>query len=512
MPNVAWRVILGILAWAILQLGAGTDRALAAGTTLQFAQSGDVVQMDPVVRNTTSSAHIMLNVYDGLVNLDRNLKLVPGLATSWKQATPTEWIFQLRKGVKFHNGEPFNADVVTYFYDRLRKYDEDKRYDSSIRLIPAVTSVEKVDDFTVRFTTKVPDPVLPARLASYFLLIPPRRYVEQSKNPQILFDQPVGTGPYRFVEWVKDDHLTLEANDEYWGGAPKIKRIISRPIPEPSSRLAALQTGAVDLALDVPIISVKDVRRNPNLEVRAVEEATRTFWLYLNTRIGGPLANVKVRQALNYAVDKKTIIAKLLDGFARPTASIVTNQSFGYCEVEPYTYSPAKAKELLKQAGFEGGFTVDLGFPPGHYLAQDEVVQAIGNYLGQVGVKVRFVPEEWANFLARIRTRDHKGMFYVGKTNMGLDADYIFQEFHPRALFGWYGPLQGKALELYEQERQEMQPERRKSLACEIQKLVRDDAPVLFLWQQQLLFAAHKNLVWEPRGDGFIYGIEASFK
>lgn len=477
---------------------------------LVIVQSASIENFEPTVRQTTSTANALVNIYDGLVKQSPDMKsLEPGLATSWELVDDTTWEFKLREGVEFHNGEPFNADTVLAWFERLQTLtDRIEGYNSSIGHIPAVESVEKVDDYTVRFLTEIPDPVLPRRLSSYFLLIPPKQYIEENGGDQALFDKTVGTGPYKFVEWVKDDHLLLEANEDYWGGAPAIKQIEIRPVPEASARFAALQAGEAQIADAIPPAVMPQVEEAANLDIRSVPEATRTYWWYITSENSEPLGDVKVRQALNYAVDKQALIDELLSGHAKQTASIVTFQSFGYCDVPEYEYDPEKARELLSEAGYADGFDLTINYSPGHYLAQDEIVQATGNYLQEVGINVEYQTFEWLTYLDEIFTKNLTGIFYVGKTNLAVDADYMFREFEPDANFGWPFPLQGEGMELYQQERQEMDPEQRAELACDLQKWFRDQAGVLFLWQQDIVFAASNEVDWQPRGDGFLYGVD----
>jgi peptide/nickel transport system substrate-binding protein len=491
---------------------APTEAMAEHPSTLVVVQNAEVRFMDPTLRPTTSDAHVIVNLYDGLVERDPDMKLVPGLATSWELVDDTTWEFKLREGVNFHNGEPFNADTVVAWFERLQTVgDRIQEYNSSISQIDSVDSVEKVDEYTVRFNTSIPDPVLPGRLSSYFLLVPPKEFIENNGD-RALIEHGVGTGPYRFVEWVKDDHLTLEANPDYWGGEPAIKRIEFRPVPEPSSRVAALQAGEAQIADAIPPAVTSQIEQDPNLDVRSVPEATRTYWLYIDTTEGGPLADQRVRQALNYAVDKQTIIDEILNGQAESTASLVTFQSFGYCDVPEYEYDPEKAKELLAEAGYADGFDVKINYSPGHYLADQEIMQAIGNYLAEVGINVEYVPHEWANFLSLIQERNMPGLHYAGKTNLAIDADYMFAEFQPEKTFGWAYPFQGEIQDLYEREHQEMDDSVRADLACQIQHKFRDEAGLLFLWQQNLVFGVSSQLDWTPRADGFLYAVDMAWK
>ena len=493
----------------LLSVLAGCDAGNKASGKLTIVQNAEIRFMDPTLRPTTSDAHAMLNVYDTLVMRDHELNLKPGLATSWTNVNPTTWEFKLRQGVKFHNGEPFNAATLLAWFERLQTVSKRiKEYQSSIAQIDQVDRIEKVDDYTVRFITKIPDPLLPGRLSSYYTMITPAKFMADNGD-KALFTKGMGTGPYKFVEWVKDDHLLLEANKDYWGGEPKVKQLQFKPVPEPSARVAALKAGEAHIADAVPPAVLKDLTADPNLAALSVPEATRIYYVSINT-VSGPeaLKDVRVRLAMNHAVDKKALIDKLLDGRAKPTSSMVTFQSFGYFETPPYEYDVAKAKQLMAQAGYAKGFDVKFVYTPGHYIADTEIVQAIANYLKAININVTFQTVDWATNLDMGRARKMEGLWYSGKTNLALDADYAFSELQAEKQFGWPHPLAGQTLELYKQERQEMNDAKRKELAAQIQKLYRDEAGVLSLWQQDITFGVSKKVKWTPRADGFLYGVD----
>ncbi|HET7036445.1 MAG TPA: ABC transporter substrate-binding protein [Thermomicrobiaceae bacterium] len=471
-----------------------------------IAESADIRFFDPTLRPTSTDATILVNIYDNLTQLNDKFELVPGLSTKWELGANDQqtWTFTLRQGVKFHNDEPFNADTITAWYDRLVNIPTlVKDQPSSIQQIASVDKVSKVDDFTVSFHTKYTDPVLPRNLATYFLQVPSKTVFEQG-GPNALAEKGVGTGPYKFVEWVKASHVSLEANNDYWGGKPAIQKLEFRTIPEPSARSAALLNGEVEIADAIPIASLKQIASSANAEVRTVPLAAWIFWVQLNARDIKELQDVKVRQAMNYAVDKQAIIDSVLAGNAINSASIVTKECFGYKDVPLYEYDPDKAKQLLKEAGYENGFSVKFYYSPGHYVGDTEAVQAIANYLGKVGIKCDFVQNEWANQLSLITNQKIDGIVYGGKTILSIDADYMFAELQPKKNFGWMYPLQGKAEELYNQERQEMDPAKRADLCGQISQLYRDEAGILFLWEPKGLFGVAKGLVWSPPGDGYI--------
>ena len=215
--------------------------------TIVIAQGVDPSTLDPQDHYETPAFNVLLNVYETLLVRDDEMKLMPLLATSWKLVNDKTWEFALRKGVKFQNGEDFNAAAVKFSLERIA---DGKNKLKQTTLVGIIDRVEIIDDYTVRVITAKPYPYLDAQFANIGAILPPK--YTQEKGPSHIARNPVGTGPYKFVRWVKDDQLTLEANDRYWGGAPKIKKVIFRPIPEATTRVAGLQTQEADIIVNIP--------------------------------------------------------------------------------------------------------------------------------------------------------------------------------------------------------------------------------------------------------------------
>lgn len=482
----------------------GLDRLIAA-------QGAEVRFFDPTIRPSGNDAFVMLNIYETLVHMNDEFDLEPRLATDWELIDDYTWQFNLREGVTFHNGEEFNADTLVAWFERLQNVpDLIPGMNSSGQHIDRVTSVEKVDDYTVNFVSEIVDPTLPRNLAVYFMMIPPVQPFEED-GPEALMENAVGTGPYKLVEWVKDSHLVLEANEDYWGDAPSIPELEFRPIPEDSSRASALLAGEIHIVDALPIGSIDQVNDNEGTEVRSVPAAAWIFWVQMNTIDVEEFQDVRVRQAMNYAVDADQIVETILAGHAIPSASIVNRDCFGYCEVEPYEYDPERARALLEEAGYPDGFDTKLYYSPGRYVADTEIVPAVANFLEQVGVRVELVTNEWATHLDLMRSNEIDGMQYSGKTILSIDAGYMFAELSPERPFGWMYPLQGETLEMFEEARQIVDDDERAERYCEITQRYRDEAGVIFLWQPELIFGVDSNVVWTPRGDGFIYGDTISY-
>ena len=357
----------------------------AQGPTLVIAQGADITTLDPTQATQIHNLNLFYNLYDALVTWDpKDIgKVVPELAVSWRSVNPTTWQFKLRQGVKFHNGEPFNAEAAKFTIDRLITKGVHQVYGG----FATIERAEVVDPYTINVVTSKPDPILVKRFAGYGGQMLPPQYLKQVDWKDFAL-KPVGTGPYKFVEWVKDDRVVLEANDAYWRGAPKIKKVVWRPIPDNFARVAALTRGEAQLITKVIPDHVAQLEKAGCCRVE--HTLTNLNTVYLINAQKGPLANTKVRQALNYAVDKNKIIKELYNGYAIPIGSGIPNTDFGFNPaIKPYPYDPAMAKKLLAEAGFANGLEIELQSGNGIHLNDKQLTEAVAAMLAEVGVTAK---------------------------------------------------------------------------------------------------------------------------
>lgn len=348
----------------------------------------NIVTMDPHMHNVQINYYPNWATYDHLVSFNsKTLEIEPVLAESWKIIDENTWEFKLRKNVKFHNGNSFNAEVVKFNLERVLRPEQKSRFRGAFK---PITKIEVVDDYIIRLITQKPYPVLLARLTNFPMVDPV--YLKE-KGDQGLAKIPMGTGAYKFVEWVKGQRLVLEANEDYWREVPEVKTIIFRPIPEMATQIAELLSGGVDLIRNVPPDQVEIINSSKVAAVSSVP-GLRTLYLQLDIDANagkGPVQNLKFRQALNHAINTDAIVKHIMSGMAKKTITGVNPMVFGYDGniQEHYPYDPQKAKALLKEAGYENGATITVNSYSGSVIAVKQIVEAISGDLAKIGVTVK---------------------------------------------------------------------------------------------------------------------------
>jgi peptide/nickel transport system substrate-binding protein len=323
-------------------------------------------------------------IFEGLTWVDDAGTMTPALAESWEISEDgTEYTFKLREGVKFHNGEDFDAQDVLTSWEAGKDPANAYAYD-----VERTTSVEVIDDYTVKLTSAAPDPLFLRFLAQSWAIIPTDYFNEVGLEG--IEENPVGTGAFKFVEWVEGDRIVLEAFEDYWDeGLPKVARLVFRPIPEEATRIAAVQTGEIHIANRLPPDEAQRLLGVENVQVVRYPN-DRVFYISFNnltSGIGTPIEDPLVRQAMNYAVDRQAIIDALFNGYADLSTGFMTPGNLGYnADIEPYPYDPDKARELLAEAGYPDGFEIGMACPTGAYTNFEQVCEAVGGYLNDVGI------------------------------------------------------------------------------------------------------------------------------
>ncbi|MFN8524973.1 MAG: ABC transporter substrate-binding protein [Chloroflexota bacterium] len=406
--------------------------------SIVVAQAADADSLHPILISSTQSSNITRQILQGLYETDPVTgTFTPLLAESYSNPDPKTWEFKLRQGVKFHDGTPLTIDDVVYSYT-LAITDPKSRMSTTKA---NVESAVAVDSSTVRIKTKSVYPAFLDNLASAVRIIPAGYAAQVGVDG---FNKaPIGTGPYRFVEWKKDDHLTLQRFDEYWGPRPSVREIVWRPIPDAATRIASLETGQVDVIVNVPPTEAERLGSRDDLRVSKVS-SMRTIYVGMNTGTGKatdvnePLKNEKVRQAVQRAIDYQAIIRDVLRGDGMPVASTLVPQNFGFDpSLEPAPYDPVAARRLLAEAGYPDGVTLDFDVPSGRYLMDREVGEAVAVQLARAGIKTNLMVQEWGAFYEKYLGGKIKGLWLMGVGKDTTPDAHFFTYYHSkgRALY-----------------------------------------------------------------------------
>jgi peptide/nickel transport system substrate-binding protein len=495
-------ILLVCLATSLVMAGCSNNQT-AKKDEIVIAQGVDATTLDPHMHAETPTANVIAQMFDRLLVRDINGELQPQLATSVEAVNDTTWEVKLRDDVKFHNGEAFNAETVKFNIDRILNPDNRS---PQIADLSAIQEVKVIDEFTVHIITKAPYPVLPGRLN---LPMVPKQYIEE-KGAQYFATNPVGTGPYKFVSWTKDESVVMEANEEYWRSAPAIKKVTFKPVPESSTRIAELQTGAVDIIVNVPPHQASTINTGASTKIASTASG-RFIFISMNTVREGPLANKLVRQAMNYAVDVDSIIENVLGGYGYKSTQPLTTKDFGYDATIPgFQYNPEKAKSLLVEAGYPNGIEIDLGSPSGRYVMDKEVAEAVVGQLAAVGIKANIKVQEWGVYVGKIMEKKVEEAYLIGWGSSLFDADAtLFPWFRTGQRFSTYEVPAVDAL--LDQARSVISADERKALYSQAMAIITEDAPFLLLYQQEDLYGVNKNLNWTPRPDEMIFVYDMSF-
>ena len=494
-----WLVtVLAAVLWAF----AGTAQAQTPPNVLVVGQIAEPKSLDPQAVTATNDFRILVNIYDGLVRFKPGtLQVEPALATDWTISDDgLTYTFHLREGVTFQDGTPFDADAVKFTFDRMLK-DDNPYHDTGpfplAFFFSAVDTITAVDPSTVKFTLKEPYAPFLSNLAyPTGLIVSPAAVKKYGKD---FGRHPVGTAAFKFAEWDPNAKVVVSRNDDYWDGAPSLEAVVFRPIADANTRVAEMLSGGIDLMVEVPPDNLKVFRNDPNYEV--YEQIGPHLWfLILNTK-EGPFSDKRVRQAVNYAIDKKAIVDNILQGTAEVAAGPIP-PAFEWAtdgSVKPYPYDPDKAKKLIREAGAEGK-TITFYVAEGGSGMLDPVAMAtaIQADLAKVGLKARIETYEWNTFLSNVNPGLQGKADMAEMAWMTNDPDTLpFLALRSDAVPSKGGFNSGyysnpKVDELLTKARRTTDQAERAKLYEQVQEIVHDDAPWAFIanWKQNAVSTA----------------------
>jgi len=494
--------ILTLAFVSLLMLAPGSAQAQSPGE-LRVAIPWTPENLDPTMNLSSFRAMVGVSLFDSLVGRDAENRIVPQLAESWRLVDEVTWQLKLRRGVVFHDGEPFNAEAVRFTFQRV--LDPEQKSPNRAN-VAEIVRVEVVDDYTVNLVTRQPYAPLVNRLLD-FAIVPPKYVAEKGNQGMAL--RPVGTGPYRLVELIKDDRMVVEAFDRHWRGAPKIKRIVYKAIPEPFTRAAALRNNEIDLVTTMPPSLARELERTPGIRVQRVASSW-IIYLGLNA-LKKPLSDVKVRQALNYATDVDAIIKNVLEGHGRKLEGPLTPQMFGYdAAVKGYTPDPARARKLLVEAGYPDGLEITLDAPAGRYQGDKEIAEALGGQWQRAGFKPKVQVAEWGAYFKRYLAKQFPDAYLLGLGGPMQDADELYNLVSSKGRGLYY--RNERVDTLFDLGRSTMDQAKRRQIYRDLQRAMVDDATWVFLLQQVDIYASRERLTWTPRPDQWMPLQDATLK
>lgn len=462
--------------------------------TAVIAYHNDVDNLNPMF---AAGGLVQLgSVYDSLIDLDKELKIVPGLAISWRMVNETIWELKLRRGVRFHNGELFSAEDVKFSFDYMMS--EGTPAGARRVFTGWFDKLEVVDAYTVRVHTKQPTPVAIHQLASAKYILPRDYFMKV--GPEGFAEKPVGTGPYRIVEWRRNQFLRLEAFNRFWGGKPEVDVIVWRIIPAESARVAALLTGEVDMVLQLSPDRVAEVQR-AGLKVDN-RPGNDIQWVGINRR-SAPIDNALVRRAMVHAVDVPAMLKGIMLGYGRIANTIVQQESVGWNpDVKPYTYDPELARNLLRQAGYPNGFRTTIHLSEALWPKHKDIAVAISGYLARIGIVADVDVREWGDYFSKYLKSELDGLHLFGNVGIHSIENLRLNVGSPS--------IGGQALFLPSEEKDRLiaaasttlDQQRMLTMLRRVQQIMYDEAAILPLWQYDQIAAYNpKKISWRVRPD-----------
>lgn len=481
-----------VLVAAALQIGCGAK----GERPIVVASVSDVSSLDPHLLDVNHpTGSVIWSLFDSLVRRGPDGADLPRLAESWERRDDLTWRFHLRHGVKFQDGSPFTAADVKFSFDRMNQTP----FSALQQLWPQTTlrEVRVIDDDTVELVTDKPSVTMLYWLEEAF--IAPKAYYS-AHDAAYLNTHPLGSGPYKLKEWIPGDHVTLTANADYFNGAPALKEVIFKVVPDLSARLNGLATGDIDLALELTPDTFAQANTPHSRGEQVLGLRKLHFGIAQHSKLTA-LQDARVRQALNYAIDVPTMIRTLMHGATTPLTSVV-NPPNSDPTLTPYRYDPDKARALLAAAGYAQGFDLDIDFTP--FWGQDkDVSETVAGYLQAVGIRPHLHADEWNDFRRKLSDASFDGLFYAGWAaliNPSVEL-VIFTCQQEDNASGYCDPRYDA---LVHAAGTEYDPAKRKALTDAAQKIVWDQAYWVFLWRAPVYAGLSNRIDYALRPDDYV--------
>ncbi|MED1791859.1 glutathione ABC transporter substrate-binding protein [Brevibacillus nitrificans] len=483
-----------VLAVSLLVSACGTSETSTVGAEVEAKDlvvglTGDPVSLDPHNATDTISSLINYQILDTLVAFNDKMEIVPRLAESWTVSEDGKtWTFKLRQGVTFQDGTPFNAEAVKTNFERLA--DKSKKLSRRVLIGQFIDKITTNGDYEVVFQLNTPQgPFLNNLAVTASGILSPKSIKE---NEQGIAKNPVGTGPFTFKEWTPGNQVVLEANQQYWGGKPGVKSVTFKPVPENAARVIMLETGEADVIEKVPASEFERLKSND--EVQVISRPTnRVLYIGINTTVA-PFDQVKVRQALNYAIDRETLVNKLYEGRVKLATASVAAQTFGYSDVGAYPYDVEKAKSLLQEAGVKEGTKLRL-ILAANVIQDRPAAEFVQNSLQKVGFDAELKILELGSYLETLKDPSTYDLFVRGAAASTGDADSVLSDgLLSTSATNYSHYANPKVDEWIKAGSAQTKPEERQKSYAEALKLIKEEAPWISLHEDVGYVGIRKNV------------------
>lgn len=470
--------------------------AIGGEKVITMGHGGEPSSLNPLGADQPAQDRFA-SAFEPMVYIDADAKPIPQLATSWEIVDGNRWRFHLRKGVKFHNGEDFTVEDVSFTVD----WCKDPKNKCPRRGLVKKYTVKKVDDYTVDVIHNdgTVSPILPL----YWF---PIRIMPKDTVLKMGFDKfaqlPVGTGPFQIVEWRQGEQTVLKANENYWGGRPKIDKVIIKTIPESGARIIGLKTGKLDVITGIPPGEIGVIEKNSKL---AIKKKPSLWVMHLQLRCDVPpfKDNINLRKAVAHAIDVKAITEEILGGFGEAVGGITPPSAFGYNpDLKPYKYDPDLARKFLKESGYNGE-EIKVLSSNGRYFMDIDINTAVEGYLKVVGINAKLILNDWPTWIAKWSNKKIEPIHLVGwSDNTGDGVENLFDVCSSDSPYNWL-PKGGikKVNELLNIAMTNMDPKVREQAIKDADQIVHDHYYLGMCYAPVKVYGVRKGLIWSPRAD-----------
>ncbi len=488
---------------------------------MKIAVAADVTSIDPHFFNLFPNNNIAEHIFDKLVQMDADSRMIPGIATSWKTIDPTTWEFKLRKGVKFHDGSELTAEDVAFSIDRVAQIPNSPG--PFVAYTKAIVGKQIVDPYTIRFKTAAPHPLMPNDLSTIYIVS--RKVATGASTEDFNTGKAtVGSGRFRFVRYANGDRVELARNDAYWGEKAPWEKVTFRIVKNEASRVAALLSGDVDAIEQPPIADLPRVKSDPRFTVSS-KISHRVIYFnfdhleraspFVTGKDGKPLAknplrDLRVRKAISKAINRPAIAERVMEGQATPAGQLVSEKLFGNVPgMKAEAYDPDGAKKLLAEAGYPDGFNLTIHGPSGRYVNDEKIVQAVAQMLTRVGIASKVETAPMGPYSGRASKQEFSFHMVGWGASTGEASSPLrsllatFNRDKGLGAVNWGRYSNAKVDYVVEQAIQQVDDENRRAMLQQATKLAMDDLGIMPVHFQYTIWATKKGVAYAPRTDEY---------